>query len=331
MAEQQESGKCAVAFFTVDEGDIPVSWPPSRANIFGVIIASFCSESVIGVEEARGEKDGAAGVVKIVGSKSSRQYKYLATPIFTRKLRSNRKVSRSLSLYLSVRNRSLYPRQDFKGRAVNQLWLEVPKFLTVKNNCLGYKSLTPPPPLPLPPVASCVNQFDLRVQDFRKFRRELAGRLLIKRDLARHGGVGLALWRRWRPGLFPFWISSPRIPPKKVIEPEIHGTIVRYLFIHQFPFERFLSVPRGVEGKETCTRASEASLRRIHNFSRNNRGLVLLTGCRRHVYDKVDAAYQPDGPRRRVISPAVNWFRIGDANSWRLQWPDYDPIPRAPF
>lgn len=89
------------------------------------------------------------------------------------------------SLSLSVRNGSPYLRQDFKGRAVNQLWLEVPKFLPVKNNCLGYKSLAPP----APPVTSCVNQFDLRVQDFRKFRRELAGRLLIKRDPARHGGI----------------------------------------------------------------------------------------------------------------------------------------------
>lgn len=40
-------GNAHSLFFTVDKVDLPVSWPPWRANIFGVIIASFCSERAI--------------------------------------------------------------------------------------------------------------------------------------------------------------------------------------------------------------------------------------------------------------------------------------------
>ena len=43
-------------FFIVDKVDLPVSWPPSRANIFGVIIASFCSErAIVEKQDEKGE------------------------------------------------------------------------------------------------------------------------------------------------------------------------------------------------------------------------------------------------------------------------------------
>lgn len=55
-------GNAHSLFFTVDKVDLPVSWPPWRANIFGVIIASFCSERAI--VEKQDEKDEDKRVTK---------------------------------------------------------------------------------------------------------------------------------------------------------------------------------------------------------------------------------------------------------------------------